>query len=132
MNNFSDLSAELIEEARDEIESIRAYRDTPLPADALDEMSAILNDVEMNLKKIYEHGTRADGIVKSMLQHSRGGSGKMEATNINALIKEYSNLAFHGMRAGKDPINVDIELDLDKNVGEVEMITEDFSRVILN
>ncbi|WP_304622121.1 triple tyrosine motif-containing protein, partial [Rhodohalobacter sulfatireducens] len=132
VNNFSDLSAELIEEARDEIESIRAYRDTPLPADALDEMSAILNDVEMNLKKIYEHGTRADGIVKSMLQHSRGGSGKMEATNINALIKEYSNLAFHGMRAGKDPINVDIELDLDKNVGEVEMITEDFSRVILN
>jgi signal transduction histidine kinase len=51
---------------------------------------------------------------------------------VNALIKEYANLAFHGMRAGKDPINVDIKLDLDKNVGEVEMISEDFSRVILN
>ncbi|WP_304622106.1 nuclear transport factor 2 family protein, partial [Rhodohalobacter sulfatireducens] len=146
VNNFSDLSIELVEEARDEVRRVtgdRGPKNSPLEGSAEAErrrgvsdeatnhglILEILNDIETNLKTIHKHGTRADGIVKSMLQHSRGGSGKMEATNINALIKEYSNLAFHGMRAGKDPINVDIELDLDKNVGEVEMITEDFSRV---
>ena len=67
-----------------------------------------------------------------MLQHSRGGEGKMEPTPLNPIIKEYVNLAFHGMRAGKDPINVDIDLQLDESVGDVPLIAEDFSRVILN
>jgi hypothetical protein len=71
-----------------------------------------LEDIKGNLKKIHEHGSRANGIVTSMLQHSRGGSGKKEPTDLNALIKEYVNLSFHGMRAGKNPINVDIILDL--------------------
>jgi hypothetical protein len=70
----------------------------------------ILEDVRSNLKKVHEHGSRANGIVTSMLQHSRGGTGKKEPTDINALIKEYSNLAFHGMRAGKNPINAAIDL----------------------
>ncbi|NBB75802.1 MAG: histidine kinase, partial [Bacteroidetes bacterium] len=87
---------------------------------------------EANLKTIHKHGTRADSIVKSMLQHSRGGDGKMEPTLLNPLVKEYVNLAFHGMRAGNDPINVDIDLQLDENVGELSLIAEDFSRVILN
>jgi signal transduction histidine kinase len=67
-----------------------------------------------------------------MLQHSRGGDGKMEPTPLNPIIKEYVNLAFHGMRAGKEPINVDIDLQLDESVGEVPLVAEDFSRVILN
>jgi len=67
-----------------------------------------------------------------MLQHSRGGDGKMEPTPLNPLIKEYVNLSFHGMRAGKDPISVDIDLQLDESIGEVPLIGEDFSRVILN
>jgi signal transduction histidine kinase len=67
-----------------------------------------------------------------MLQHSRGGDGKMELTPLNPIIKEYVNLAFHGMRAGKDSINVDIDLQLDESVGEVPLVAEDFSRVILN
>jgi signal transduction histidine kinase len=92
----------------------------------------ILDDIETNLRKIHEHGNRADGIVKSMLQHSRGGDGKIEPTPLNPIIKEYVNLAFHGMRASKDPINVDIDLQLDESVGEVPLIGEDFSRVILN
>jgi signal transduction histidine kinase len=92
----------------------------------------ILDDIETNLKTIHKHGTRADSIVKSMLQHSRGGDGIMEPTSLNPLIKEYVNLAFHGMRAGKEPINVDIDLQLDDEVGEVPLIAEDFSRVILN
>ena len=92
----------------------------------------ILDDIEANLRKVHEHGSRADSIVKSMLQHSRGSTGKMEPTRLNNLVKEYVNLSFHGMRAGKDSINVDIQLDLDESVGEVPLVAEDFSRVILN
>jgi signal transduction histidine kinase len=171
VNNFSELSIEMIEEARVEVgremangkrekspfeggksdevvqgddpssksEVDSSTSDTPLnplsrgeAGSSPDLILEILDDIEANLRKIHEHGSRADSIVKSMLQHSRGGSGKMEPTDVNALIKEYANLAFHGMRAGIDPINVDIELDLDENVGEVKIIGEDFSRVILN
>ena len=124
VNNFSELSLEMIEEAREEVRE-------KLTADSY-QLTAILDDIETNLRKIHEHGARADGIVKSMLLHSRGGSGEMESTNLNALVQEYSNLAFHGMRAGKEPINVDIELELDDSVGDVKLIAEDFSRVILN
>ena len=92
----------------------------------------ILTDIEANLRKIHEHGSRADSIVKSMLQHSRGGSGQMEPTALNLLIKEYVNLAFHGMRAGKNPINVDLQYELDEGIQDVPLFSEDFSRVILN
>jgi len=67
-----------------------------------------------------------------MLEHSRGGSGKKVPTNLSDLVKEFANLSFHGMRAGKNPINVDLEFDFDKAVGEVPLIAEDFSRVIVN
>jgi signal transduction histidine kinase len=125
VNNFSEVSVELIDEAFDELKELK-------DSDAKEEVIAILNDVRDNLTKVHEHGTRADGIVKSMLQHSRGGSGKMEPTNLNALIKEYVNLAFHGMRANKNSINVKLEFDLDENLGQVNLIGEDFSRVVLN
>ncbi|NGP75075.1 GHKL domain-containing protein [Balneolaceae bacterium YR4-1] len=132
VNNFSELSIELIEEARDEIKSVGALHDTPPQGDLLVELNDILNDVEMNLQKIHEHGSRADGIVTSMLEHSRGGSGEMVATPFNQLIKEYVNLAFHGMRASKQPINVDFDMQLDESLGTVPLVVEDFSRVIVN
>lgn len=177
VNNFSDVSLEMIDEALEELQKISGNKrfdehaaettaqdvagsaagqatrtgaghdnetvskqDAEIAADgAADtavnhtaEAVSILADIKSNLVKIHEHGTRADGIIKSMLQHSRGGSGKMEPTDLNALVREYVNLAFHGMRAGKDPITVDIDLQLDETVGEVSLITEDFSRVILN
>lgn len=125
VNNFSDVSIEMIDEALEELRQIGENEHAI-------ETAAILDDIKSNLSKIHEHGSRADSIVKSMLQHSRGGDGKMEQTPINPLIKEYVNLAFHGMRAGKEPINVDIELDLDESIGDVPLIAEDFSRVILN
>jgi signal transduction histidine kinase len=125
VNNFSDVSIEMIDEALEELQQIGEN------AHAI-ETAAILDDIKSNLAKIHEHGSRADGIVKSMLMHSRGGDGKMEPTPLNPIIKEYVNLAFHGMRAGKEPINVDIDLQLDESVGEVPLIAEDFSRVILN
>ncbi|MEB2787379.1 sensor histidine kinase, partial [Algoriphagus persicinus] len=76
--------------------------------------------------------SRANGIVTSMLQHSRGGSGKIDSTDLNALVKEYVNLSFHGMRAGKNPIDVEIAFELDDEIANVPIIKEDFIRVIIN
>jgi signal transduction histidine kinase len=125
VNNFSEVSIELVDEAIEERSKSQEARDETL-------VDEILEDIKSNLKKVHEHGSRANGIVTSMLQHSRGGSGKKEPTDLNALIKEYVNLSFHGMRAGKNPINVDIILDLDPEIKEVSLIKEDFSRVIIN
>jgi len=127
VNNFSELSVELIDEARDEIKEINSKFNIQNL-----ELSDLLNDIETNLQTIHKHGSRADSIVKSMLQHSRGGDGKMEPAELNELIKEFVNLTFHGMRAGKDPINVGMEFDLDETIGKVPLIAEDFSRVIIN
>jgi signal transduction histidine kinase len=125
VNNFSELSIELIDEVFEELNQLEKNDTTEL-------MSEILNDVKTNLQKVHEHGTRADSIVKSMLMHSRGSSGKMVPTNLNSLIKENVNLTFHSMRANKNPINVAIDFNLEENLGEVSLITEDFSRVIVN
>ncbi len=124
VNNFSDLSMELIDEVLVEINGNGSFNK--------EEVNETLGDVKNNLKKIHQHGTRADSIVKSMLQHSRGGSGKMELTDLNALVAEYVNLSFHGMRAGKKPINVTLNVELDEKMGRVPLIGEDFSRVLLN
>jgi signal transduction histidine kinase len=139
VNNFSEVSMEMIEEileARSERRDLRQSSGTEKSGGKHDESEEmeeeILEDIKANLKKIHEHGTRANGIVTSMLQHSRGGSGKKEPTDLNALIKEYVNLSFHGMRAGKDPINVEIALDLDPDLGMVSLIQEDFTRVVIN
>ncbi|MFN3998841.1 hypothetical protein [Algoriphagus sp.] len=129
VNNFSEVSIEMIEEILD---SRHKTQDTRLKTEADEIEDEILEDIKGNLKKIHEHGSRANGIVTSMLQHSRGGSGKMEPTDLNALIKEYVNLSFHGMRAGKNPVDVDIELDLDPELGDVPLIKEDFTRVVIN
>lgn len=125
VNNFSEVSLEMIDEAMDEAKLVG---ENPHAQETI----AILTDIKSNLSKIHEHGSRADGIVKSMLMHSRGGTGTAEPTDLNGLVREYVNLAFHGMRAGKHAINVDIDLDLDESVGQFPLIAEDFSRVILN
>ena len=146
VNNFSEVSLEMINEARTEVKSEKTTAFEKVHTGVTDQndgaafenvgnsgvLLSILDDIEANLITIHKHGTRADSIVKSMLHHSRGGTGKMEPTLLNPIIKEYVNLAFHGMRAGKNPINVDIVLQLDESVGEVPLIVEDFSRVILN
>jgi signal transduction histidine kinase len=124
VNNFSEVSLELIEEV---MEEVKAYGLAPQQT-----ITENLKDIESNLIKIHEHGSRANSIVSSMLLHSREGSGKKEPTDLNALIREYVNLSFHGMRAGKNPINVDIKMDLDDTIVDVSLIAEDFSRVILN
>jgi signal transduction histidine kinase len=85
-----------------------------------------------NLKKIAEHGRRADGIVRGMLQHSRGSSGDWQATDLNALVEESLNLAYHGARAQDQDFKVTLELDLDRNLGPIEVVSQDLSRVLLN
>lgn len=131
VNNFSEVSVEMIEEARDELSGL-SDQISDIDKEKVTEALVILDDIKANLSKIHEHGSRADGIVKSMLQHSRGSSGNKEPTDLNALVKEYVNLSFHGMRAGKNPINVDMDFDLDRSIGEVPLIVDDFSRVIIN
>ncbi len=125
VNNFSELSLDFIQEIEEELSKL---------SDSLEKENILelLSDVKSNLNKIKHHGSRADGIVKSMLMHSRGGAGTMELTNLNDLIREYTNLAFHGMRANKNPINVDIRLELDESLPKINLNAEEFSRVILN
>ncbi|MFV8838531.1 sensor histidine kinase [Salinimicrobium soli] len=125
ITNFSELSVEYINEIHQLLNKIQKD-------ERHEEISDLLNDIRRNLNLIHNHGTRAHSIVKSMLLHSRGGSGAMEPVDLNALIKEYVNLAFHGMRANNDPINVTIDLQLDKELKEVMLNPESFSRVILN
>ncbi len=125
VNNFSELSIELLDEVFDEMQQLEKNETTGL-------ITEILNDINSNLQKIHEHGTRADGIVKSMLMHSRGSSGKKVSVDFNTLIRENVNLTMHSMRANKNPIHVEIIFNLDGKLGEVPLITEDFSRVTLN
>jgi len=125
VNNFSELNLELIDEILVELKKVPNSPEKK-------EIKIILDDVVANQKKIHEHGSRADSIVKSMLLHSRGGNGIKEASNINDMLKEYVNLAFHGMRAGKKPMNVSLNFQLDASIHKVPVIIEDISRVILN
>lgn len=125
VNNFSELSLEYVDEIKEAIDKLPENETTT-------EINDLLDDVAENLKKIHQHGTRADSIVKSMLMHSRGGSGILEPTDLNELLREYVNLAFHGMRAGKNPINVKINYELDEQIGSIPLFPEDFSRVVLN
>jgi len=85
-----------------------------------------------NLEKIAEHGRRADGIVKSMLAHSRGGSGDWQSTDINALVEEALNLAYHGARAQDQNFNITLERDFDRNIAPIELVPQDVTRVFLN
>lgn len=125
INNFSELSTEFLEEIQENLDKLEA-------GEIQEEIRELLRDVKVNLEKIHHHGTRANSIVKSMLLHSRGGNGKMEDTDLNGLIKEYVNLSFHGMRANKNPINVDIKVETDDSIQNVKINPENFSRVILN
>jgi signal transduction histidine kinase/ligand-binding sensor domain-containing protein len=121
VNNFSEVSRELILEAQQEL----AIGNQQLAKD-------ILKDVEDNLIKINHHGKRADSIIKGMLQHSRSSSGTKEPTDLNALADEYFRLAYHGLRAKDKSFNATMETDFDPNIGLANIIPQDIGRVILN
>lgn len=188
VNNFSELSIELVDEIREEIRQMTGDRrpgnekeenpllrgdgiaegdgrgvsdgaenkdltrntetdsssaNTPLnpsdswrreagPSSETDLILDILNDIEANLSKIHEHGTRADGIVKSMLLHSRGKSGEHIPTDLNKLLDEYVKLSYHGMRAVNKAFNIDMQFDFDDSVGVMDLVAQDLSRAFLN
>ncbi len=128
VNNFAGLSVELLDELKETVQpAIMALGDDKRVE--LDEIVAMLTG---NLDKIAEHGRRADGIVKSMLAHSRGGSGEREAVDINLLVDEALNLAYHGARAQDQNFNVTLERDFGGNVAPIELVPQDITRVLLN
>jgi two-component system, NtrC family, sensor kinase len=128
VNNFAGLSVELLEELKEEVvQSISA-----LGANKRTEIFETIAMLTGNLAKIAEHGRRADGIVKSMLQHSRGGSGERQATDLNALVEEALNLAYHGARAQDQSFNITLERDLDRDLAPIEVVAQDVMRVFLN
>lgn len=121
VNNFSDVSKELLEEMKEELDR----GDT-------EEAKSIAADVIQNLEKILHHGKRAGDIVKGMLQHSRSSSGVKESTDINALADEYLRLAYHGLRAKDKSFNAATKTDYDDCIGLLKIIPQDIGRVILN
>lgn len=121
VNNFSEVSNELLDEMKTEI----------INNNQTDAM-ALADNVKANLEKILQHGKKADGIVKSMLQHSRGSSGVKELTDLNALTDEYLKLAYHGLRAKDKSFNSIIQTDYDASIGNISIIPQEISRAILN
>jgi signal transduction histidine kinase len=128
VNNFASLSTELLDE----------FKDTARPAivalgaDKRAEIEEVIEMLTSNLEKIVEHGQRADGIVKSMLAHSRGSSGERQTTDINGLVEEALNLAFHGARAQDQSFNITLERELDRTIAPIELVPQDIARVLLN
>ncbi len=121
VNNFSEVSKELIEEMLIEMQK-----------GDVEEVKALADDIIQNLEKIHHHGQRADGIVKGMLQHSRSGSGEKEPTDLNVLADEYLRLAYHGLRAKDKTFNATLETHFDESIGQVNVMAQDIGRVILN
>ena len=125
VNNFSEVSNELIEEVEEERAKNPESRDENL-------VSGILSDIKQNLEKINHHGKRAADIVKGMLQHSRTSSGQKELTDINLLADEYLRLAFHGLKAKDKSFNADFKTDFDPNLPKINVIPQEIGRVLLN
>ena len=121
VNNFSEVSTELVDEMNEEI----------LKGN-LEDAQQIGADLKENLSKINHHGKRAGDIVRGMLQHSRSSSGAKEPTDINALADEYLRLAYHGLRAKDKEFNASLHTDFDESIGKINIIPQDIGRVILN
>lgn len=121
VNNFSEVSVELLQEMEEEINTNNFV-----------EVKEILKNLILNLEKISHHGKRAESIVKGMLHHSRSSSGVKEPTNLNELCDEFLRLSYHGLRAKDKTFNATIKSDFDESIGKIDLIPQDFGRVILN
>ncbi len=126
VNNFSGVSAELLDELRDALAGVKADDRTRA------EIAELTNTLRDNLQKIVQHGKRADSIVKNMLLHSREGSGEHRPVDINALVDEAVSLAYHGARAEKQGFNITLERSFDPAAGEVDCFPQEITRVLLN
>ncbi len=128
VNNFAELSSELTKELQEALAGGKAALSDHARAE-IEDLIGLLNG---NLAKIAEHGRRADSIVKNMLMHSRTGSGERRQADVNALVEEALNLAFHGARAEHPDFNVTLERDLDPSAGALDLYPQEMSRVLLN
>jgi signal transduction histidine kinase len=126
VNNFSKLSVELLEELGEALSS------AALAQGVKDEVKDLTRTLTDNLAKIRHHGQRADSIVKNMLLHARQDGGERRAVDLNALIEESLNLAYHGARAERRDVNIELLRDLDPAVGAVTVFPQEFTRVLLN
>ncbi|WP_457153062.1 GAF domain-containing protein [Mesorhizobium sp. P5_C1] len=126
VNNFSALSGELI----DDLSSVLAG--APLEASVREEVAELTAMLKSNLDKVVQHGKRADSIVRNMLLHSRAGSGEHRAIDINAVVEESLNLAYHGARAEKPGFNVTLTRNFDPLAGDVDLYPQEITRVLLN
>jgi signal transduction histidine kinase len=121
VNNFSEVSIELLDELKEEAKSGHN-----------DDVIAIATDLTQNLEKINHHGKRADFIVKGMLQHSRTGTGEKQPTNINVLADEFLRLSYHGLRAKDKNFNAELVTNFDESLPKVNVAQQDIGRVLLN
>jgi two-component system, NtrC family, sensor kinase len=128
VNNFAGLSVELLAELKE----AAAPAVEALGAEMRGEIDELVATLSGNLERIAEHGRRADGIVRSMLLHSRGGSGDRQSVDLNALVEEALNLAYHGARARDQGFNIALERDLDPALAPIEIVPQDMTRVLLN
>jgi signal transduction histidine kinase len=128
INNFAEIIVELVQELREYLEK---YKEK-LNSEDVEDIEEILINLNNNSKKIFEHGRRADGIVRGMLQHSRGKTGDRQETDLNDMLEEDLNLAYHGMRAQNSEFNITINKDLDDSLEKIQVVPQDISRVFLN
>jgi two-component system, NtrC family, sensor kinase len=126
VNNFSGVSAELIDELRE------ALKGAPLDERISREITELTNTLRDNLDKIVQHGKRADAIVKNMLLHSREGSGEHRPVDVNALVEESLNLAYHGARVEKQGFTITMERSFDPAAGEIDVFPQEITRALLN
>jgi signal transduction histidine kinase len=126
VNNFSALSAELIDELNEVLKS------SALDDKAREEIDELTHMLKGNLEKVVQHGKRADSIVKNMLLHSREGAGEHRPADINAIVEESLNLAYHGARAEKSGFNITLKRELDPAAGMIDLYPQEITRVFLN
>jgi len=126
VNNFSALSAELVDELND------VLKPADLDDKTREEIDELTHMLKGNLEKVVQHGKRADSIVKNMLLHSREGSGEHRPADINAIVEESLNLAYHGARAEKSGFNITLKRDLDPEAGMIDLYPQEITRVFLN
>jgi signal transduction histidine kinase len=126
VNNFSGVSTELIDELNDVLATVKTDDKTRT------EIAELADTLRGNLEKIVQHGKRADSIVKNMLLHSREGSGEHRSVDVNSLVEESLNLAYHGARAEKQGFNITLERSFDPAAGEVDLYPQEVTRVLLN
>jgi two-component system, NtrC family, sensor kinase len=126
VNNFSGVSAELIDELREALSKVK------IGTDARAEITELTNTLRDNLDKIAQHGRRADAIVKNMLLHSREGSGERRPVDVNAIVEESLNLAYHGARAETQGFKINLERSLDPAAGQVDVYPQEITRALLN